>query len=273
MPELPEVETITRNLKADLEGRAIRAAEVLWDGTIATPQPATFIKNIVGQSISTVSRRAKYIVIPLSVDTLLIHLRMSGDLLLRAAGTPVHKHDRVILHLDNESYLAFSNMRKFGRMWLTPTPQDVLGKLGPEPLDDDFTAGDFYERLQQHKRQIKPLLLDQHFLAGMGNIYTDEALHLAGLHPFSKSDLIKRNQAEILWRSVRQVLLAGIERNGTSIDWIYRGGEFQHELSVYGRTDEPCKTCGAPIQRIVVGQRSTHFCPQCQPQKEVFGGN
>lgn len=272
MPELPEVETITRRLRDDLEGRAIIAAKVLWDGTIATPQPDTFIKNIVGQSISTVSRRAKYIVIPLSVDTLLIHLRMSGDLLLREANAPFHKHDRVILHLDNERYLAFSNMRKFGRMWLTPTPQDVLGKLGPEPLDENFTPEKFYERLQQHKRQIKPLLLDQHFLAGMGNIYTDEALHLAGLHPLTKSDLIKRKQAELLLRSVRHVLQEGIRRNGTSIDWIYRGGDFQSELNVYGRTDEPCKKCGAPIRRIVVGQRSTHFCPQCQQEEEVSYG-
>ena len=272
MPELPEVETIVRNLQADLEGRTITAAEVLWDGTIATPKPATFIKNIVGQSIYTVKRRAKYIVIPLSVDTLIIHLRMSGDLLIRDTDEAIHKHDRLILHFGDARYLAFSNMRKFGRVWLTPTPNDVLDKLGPEPLDDAFTAAMLYEKLQQHKRQIKPLLLDQHFIAGMGNIYTDEALHLAGLHPLTKSDLIKWKQAEVLWRSIRHVLREGIRRNGTSIDWIYRGGDFQHYLNVYGRADEPCLNCGTPIRRITVGQRGTHFCPQCQILKEATDG-
>lgn len=272
MPELPEVETIIRNLQADLEGRTIRAAEVLWDGTLATPSPAAFIKKIVGQSISTVKRRAKYIVIPLSVDTLIIHLRMSGDLLIRGGRAPHHKHDRLIIHFDNARYLAFSNMRKFGRVWLTPTPNDVLGKLGPEPLEDAFTAALLHKKLQQHKRQIKPLLLDQRFLAGMGNIYTDEALYLAGLHPLTKSDLIKRKQAEGLWQSIRQVLREGIRRNGTSIDWIYRGGDFQHDLNVYGRADEPCLHCGTPIMRITVGQRGTHFCPQCQKRKEPADG-
>ena len=269
MPELPEVETIVRRLRADLIGRKIETADLLWERTLATPKPAHFKKNIVGQSIDSVNRRAKYIVLTLSVDTLLIHLRMSGDVLLRKEDEPIHKHDRMILHFDNGHYLAFSNMRKFGRVWFTPTPEDILGKLGPEPLDDNFTAEMLFERLKQHKRQIKPLLLDQTFIAGMGNIYTDEALYLAGLHPLAKSDLIKRKQAQILWRSVRLVLEEGIRRNGTSIDWIYSGGDFQNYLQVYGRKDEPCFKCGTPIQKIIVGQRGTHFCPQCQTLKGV----
>ena len=188
MPELPEVETIVRRLRVNLIGRKIKSADLLWERTLETPKPALFKKNIVGQSITSVSRRAKYIVISLSVDTLIIHLRMSGDILIRDEGEAIHKHDRLILHLSDGFYLAFSNMRKFGRIWLTPNPDDILGKLGPEPLEDDFTAEMFYERLARHKRQIKPLLLDQKFLAGMGNIYTDEALHLADLHPLTKSD-------------------------------------------------------------------------------------
>ncbi len=264
MPELPEVETIIRRLRVDLIGRKIKSADLLWERTLETPKPALFKKNIVGQSITSVNRRAKYIVISLSVDTLIIHLRMSGDILIRNEGEAIHKHDRLILHLSDGCYLAFSNMRKFGRVWLTPNPEDILGKLGPEPLDDDFTAEIFYERLTRHKRQIKPLLLDQKFLAGMGNIYTDEALHLADLHPLTKSDLIKRKQAKILWRSLRKVLEEGIQRNGASIDWIYRGGDFQNYLRVYGRRDEPCLNCGTPIQKMMVGQRGTHFCPQCQ---------
>ena len=264
MPELPEVETIVNRLRADLTGRKILRADLLWEGTLATPEPDHLRKNIVGQYISTVKRRGKYIVLPLSVDTLLIHLRMSGDILLRGEDEPIHKHDRLILYVDNEHYLAFSNMRKFGRVWFTPTPEDILGKLGPEPLGDDFTAELLYEKLQRHKRQIKPLLLDQRFLAGMGNIYTDEALHLADLHPLAKSDLIKGKQVESLWQSIRQVLQKGIARNGTSIDWIYRGGDFQNYLQVYGRKDMPCFKCGTAIRKIKVGQRGTHFCPQCQ---------
>ena len=266
MPELPEVGTIVNRLRADLIGRKIEAADLLWERTLASPKPAHFKKNVIGQSISAVKRRGKYIVLPLSLDTLLIHLRMSGDILIRRESEPIHKHDRLVLHFDNEHYLAFSNMRKFGRVWLTPTPEDVLGKLGPEPLDDAFRAEMLYEKLQGHKRQIKPLLLDQHFIAGMGNIYTDEALHLADLHPLTKSDLIKEKQAQILWKSIRKVLREGIARNGTSIDWIYRGGDFQNYLQVYGRKNKPCFKCGSPIKKTTVGQRGTHFCPQCQKE-------
>lgn len=264
MPELPEVETIVRRLRPDLIGRSITAADLRWERTLATPEPARFNANILGQSIESVSRRAKYIIIHLSVDSLLVHLRMSGDLIIRDADAPAEKHDRLLLTLSDGKLLVFNDMRKFGRVWLTPSPQDVLGKLGPEPLDENFSADDLYERLKMHQRQLKPLLLDQSFLAGLGNIYTDEALHLAELHPLTKSDLMKRKQAEILWRSIRSVLEEGIQRNGTSIDWIYRGGEHQHYLQAYGRTDEPCLRCGIPIQKIKVGQRGTHFCPQCQ---------
>jgi len=264
MPELPEVETIVRRMRPEIVGRTITAADLRWAWTLATPEPALFNKNIIGQLVESVNRRAKYIVIQLSVDALIIHLRMSGDILFRDRDAPIEKHDRLLLQLDGEKTLAFNDMRKFGRVWLTPTPNDVLGKLGPEPLDDAFTANDLFECITKHKRQLKPLLLDQSIIAGLGNIYTDEALHLSGLHPLTKSDMIKRKQAEILWRSIREVLNEGIRRNGTSIDWIYRGGQNQHYLHVYGRKDEPCLKCGTPIQKIVVGQRGTHFCPQCQ---------
>lgn len=264
MPELPEVETIVRRMRPEIVGCKISDATLLWERTLATPKPVLFNKNIIGQLVESINRRAKYIVIQLSVDTLLIHLRMSGDIFFRQISAEAHKHDRLLLTLDDEKVLAFNDMRKFGRVWLTPSPQDVLGKLGPEPLSDNFSADMLFERITSHKRQIKPLLLDQRVIAGLGNIYTDEALHLAGLHPLTKSDTIKRDQAEILWRSIRRVLNEGIERNGTSIDWIYRGGQYQNYLHVYGRTDEPCLNCGTPIQKIVVGQRGTHFCPQCQ---------
>ncbi len=266
MPELPEVETIIRGLRPDLVGKRVQSVDLRWARTLATPSPVEFKKRLRGQRIEAVTRRAKYIHLHLSKGHLLIHLRMSGDLLLKERTQAPEKHDRLILTLSNGSSLAFNDARKFGRVWLTDNPDEVLARLGPEPLDAAFTSQVFYERLQAHRRQLKPLLLDQSFLAGLGNIYTDEALHMAGLHPRTKSDLISREQVEDLWRAVRNVLQEGIRRNGASIDWVYRGGEFQNHFRVYDRGGEPCPACGTAIQRILVGQRGTHICPTCQPK-------
>jgi formamidopyrimidine-DNA glycosylase len=143
-------------------------------------------------------------------------------------------------------------------------PEEVTSGLGAEPLSEDFTAQVLYESLQTRRRQLKPLLLDQSFLAGLGNIYTDEALHKARLHPLATSDSVNREQAGALWEAIREVLEEGIRRNGTSIDWVYRGGEFQNYLRVYNRAGQPCPVCGTEIVRLVVGQRGTHMCPDCQ---------
>jgi formamidopyrimidine-DNA glycosylase len=158
--------------------------------------------------------------------------------------------------------LVFNDTRKFGRVWLTAKPEEVLGKLGPEPLSRAFTPEWLHTALHTKHRQLKPLLLDQTFLAGLGNIYTDEALHLARLHPLAASDTLTTQQAEALHEAVRNVLKEGIRRNGASFDWVYRGGEFRFQ--VYDRAGKPCPVCGAPIERIIVGQRSTHYCPACQ---------
>jgi formamidopyrimidine-DNA glycosylase len=174
-------------------------------------------------------------------------------------------HHRLILTLEGGQRLAFNDPRKFGRVWLMVDPGSVLGGLGPEPLSDVFTPGELYHRLQTSRRQIKPLLLDQSVLAGLGNIYTDEALHLAKLHPLTPANAITPLQAEGLWCSIRTVLEEGIRRHGASIDWVYRGGDFQNYFRVYHRVGEPCPECGAPIQRMIVGQRGAHFCPTCQP--------
>jgi formamidopyrimidine-DNA glycosylase len=136
--------------------------------------------------------------------------------------------------------------------------------LGPEPLSQAFTPDWLFSALHLRRRQLKPLLLDQAFLAGMGNIYTDEVLHLAKLHPLSLSDSVTKRQAKTLWLAIREVLEQGIRRNGASIDWVYRGGDFQNHFRVYGRTGQPCPVCGTPVERITVGQRGTHFCPRCQ---------
>jgi formamidopyrimidine-DNA glycosylase len=271
MPELPEVETIARNLRQGTEsspsvvGREITGARLFWERTLAAPLPAQFEQVLVGQTIENTSRRGKFLLLQLTEDTLIFHLRMSGDMLVRPAGVPSAPHDRLVLFLSGDLVLAFNDTRKFGRVWLVNDPASLFGKLGPEPLDLFLDADMLYQRLQACKRQIKPLLLDQSFLAGIGNIYSDEALYRAKIHPRRLSNTLSRTQVEQLLQSIREVLQEGIRMNGASIDWVYRGGGFQDTFRVYGRKNMPCHSCGTPVERILVGQRSSHFCPVCQP--------
>ena len=277
MPELPEVETITRALQAGgrlapdrgesppVAGRTILQARLLWERTLAEPSVAEFYRRVKGQRIEKVDRRGKFLRLRLSQDWLLIHLRMSGDLVVGAKDRPAGRHDRLIFTLDDGLQLAFSDARKFGRVWLLADPDTVLGSLGPEPLDPGFTSGAFHRRLAGRRRRLKPLLLEQTFLVGLGNIYVDEALHEAGLHPLTSADRLTRAQADRLLSAIRRVLQEGIRRNGASIDWVYRGGDYQHHFQVYRRTGEPCHRCGTPIERTLVAQRGTHYCPTCQP--------
>ena len=278
MPELPEVETIVRALRLGgrdglpVVGQALAGVQVLWGRSIAAPPLPEFQQRIVGQVVAGTYRRGKFVCLKLSPDTLLIHLRMSGDLrvesgLDESGGVrPLQPHDRVVFEFAGGLRMAFNDARKFGRIWLAADPQQVTGKLGPEPLAPAFAWEDLYRLLHASGRRLKPLLLDQGFLAGLGNIYTDEALFAAGLHPSLAANTLSEEQAERLWTAIRAVLQEGIERNGASIDWVYRGGNFQNHFRVYRRTGKPCTVCGSPIQRQVVGQRSTHFCPVCQPQ-------
>ena len=264
MPELPEVETFARSLRPELTGREIISAQLFWPRTLSLPSADEFLVRLPGQRIQAVKRRAKYLWLELSSDQLFIHLRMSGDLWMRPTPHAPEKHDRLHLRLSDGRTLVFNDIRKFGHVWLTADPQEVIGHLGPEPLEPEFTPPLLYSRLIERHRQMKPLLLDQTFLAGLGNIYTDEALHLSGVHPLRVSDTITITEAERLHQAIQQVLLAGIEHNGASIDWVYRGGNFQNYFHVYDREGQPCPLCGTPVQRIVVGQRGTHFCPTCQ---------
>ena len=264
MPELPEVETIARKLKPDLVGKKILSADLRWPRTLAYPSLKKFKSQIQDQKIREVGRRAKFLIIQLSDFNLLIHLRMSGDLSIRRSTIRPELHDRLIIKLSGGTSLVFNDTRKFGRVWLTANLEDVLGKLGPEPLGDEFTVQWLHSALHSKHRQLKPLLLDQSFLAGLGNIYTDEALHIARLHPLTTSDSVTHQQAEALHEAIHTVLKEGIRRNGASFDWVYRGGEFQNYFRVYDRKDQKCPVCGSKIERILVGQRSTHFCPVCQ---------
>jgi formamidopyrimidine-DNA glycosylase len=273
MPELPEVETIRNNLRLGtahnpaIIGMIIGGGQLLWGGCLVKPTEEEFLHHLVGQNIQEVGRRGKYLVFSLSREVMLIHLGMSGDLLVEPSFCALAPHYRLVLDFESGQRLAFNDPRKFGRVWLLEDPTEVLDSLGPEPLDLEMNAQILFERLHRHRRQLKPLLMDQGFLAGMGNIYTDEALHLAHLHPLRLSHLLSFQEVERLWESIRQILQEGIKRNGSSIDWVYRGGDFQNYLRVYQRTGKPCPECGAPIKRFMLGQRGTHFCPICQPLK------
>lgn len=272
MPELPEVETIANGLRQgglgypSILNLGIESAQVFWNRTLAIPSAEEFCNRVMGQKIMAISRRGKYLIMTLKPDFLLFHLRMSGDLVVEPLDAPIPPHHRMLLALEGGFRLAFNDMRKFGRAWLVPEPDLVLTNLGPEPFDPSLTPSTFYDRLVRFRRQIKPLLLDQSFLAGMGNIYTDEALFRAGLHPLASSQDISLLQAEILLTSIRSVLWEGIQQHGASIDWVYRGGGFQNQFKVYQRTGQPCQVCSTPIQRMVVGQRGTHYCPNCQSE-------
>lgn len=281
MPELPEVETIARSLNNPVDrafnpanslqmrpgviGRTIRTCVVQWERTIAEPDVETFSLRLPGQRIHEVVRCGKFIQINLTNRFLICHLRMSGDIRVEPdEPETIQKHDQVLLQFEDGSRFVFNDPRKFGRLWLVDDPQRVLAALGPDPFSDELTPAYFLKMLRSRKRTIKTLLMDQSFLAGLGNIYTDEALHLARIHPLQRSDALDLEWAGRLLDSIREVLMEGIRRNGASIDWVYRGGQFQNYFKVYQRTGKPCFTCGSPIVRIVNAQRGTHFCPNCQ---------
>ncbi len=276
MPELPEVETIRQRLlkgfcdNPSLIDQSIRQVSLLWSGSLATPAPLTFTNFLPGQKVVSVERRAKFIYLVLSDAFLVFHLRMSGDLYLlptRADGKEPARnkiHDRLWIDFESGWRLVFNDVRKFGRIWLLNDLNDLFSNLGPEPLDASLTNKKFQAMLQQKSRLLKPLLLDQSFIAGIGNIYSDEALFMAGLHPLRKSDSLTKNEAKRLLEAIRTVLSKGIDQKGASIDWVYRGGDFQNHFQVYQQTGNPCPKCGRPIEKIRVGQRGTHLCPRCQ---------
>jgi formamidopyrimidine-DNA glycosylase len=271
MPELPEVETVARGLDERLSGRTITGINVRWERSVGAPDPRTFDKHLVGQTITGVRRRGKWIVMDLrNGDELLIHLRMTGQLLVEPAGAPDGDYTRVLLHLDDDHRLRFSDMRKFGRLILTHDANEVLGDLGPEPLAEDFTVERFRQMLATRRARIKSLLLNQRFLAGLGNIYVNEALWQARIHPLRPANTLSAEEAGRLYGAICSVLRAAIEAGGTTLDngnfkqANGEAGEFVRQLEIYGREGEPCACCEAPIERITVGQRGTYFCPCCQ---------
>ena len=281
MPELPEVETVVNDLLASgIVGRTITGARVFWPRSVAMPSAEAFCQALPGRAIERVWRRAKYLIMDLSGgDHLLAHLRMSGRIHLVAPDEPRAKHEHIVIDLDDGRQIRLHDTRKFGRMYLVREFDAVLGHLGPEPLSGDFTAAILLARLHEHDRQLKPLLLDQAFLAGLGNIYTDEALWEARIHPCRRSSSISEEEARRLHRAIRNVLQRGIENAGTSLgngkanfySVKKRQGRNMQALNVFRRTDLPCPRCATRIERIIVGQRSTHLCPACQPFPPIYG--
>ena len=274
MPELPEVQTLVNDLNAaGLAGVSFTGVRVSWPRSIATPGVRDFKRRIRFKTIGTIRRRGKFIVIDLTPEGhLLIHLRMSGRLHLVPHGTEPSHHEHIVFALDNMLELRFHDTRKFGRVFLVSDLALVLGQLGPEPLDPSFSTKKLKEMLTSRKRLLKPLLLDQTVIAGLGNIYVDEALWEAGLHPCRRSHTLSDTEIKTLRHAIPRVLKRGLKNLGTSLGTgkanfysiARHRGRNQDQLKVFRRTGTPCPRCRQPIGRIVVGQRSTHICPHCQ---------
>ncbi|MBU4446716.1 DNA-formamidopyrimidine glycosylase [bacterium] len=274
MPELPEVQTIVNDLNyADLPGKIITMTNIYWDKLIGLISPEIFDKRISGSRIIRIWRRGKYIIFYFHNNQyLIIHFRMTGRLYLTRGEDHQSKHEHLIFHLNDGRMLHYHDTRKFGRMYLVNNPDLILGKLGPEPLDNAFTIEIFKKRIQSKTRQLKPLLLDQTFIAGLGNIYVDEALWEAKLHPRQIASKLSGKKLETLYYAIRFVLQKGIDNLGTTLGKgksnFYsagqRPGRNAEQLNVFHRTDQPCPRCNTTIKKIIVGQRSTHICPKCQ---------
>jgi formamidopyrimidine-DNA glycosylase len=273
MPELPEVEYVARQLRATLVGRRIVAVETRWERSIEGLTPEQFAALVSGRVVTQVGRRAKYLLLTLDDGALLtVHRRMSGNLLLWAASEPEPLYLRVAFTLDDGHRLAYTDPRKFGRIALVAPGAQMpaaLAALGPEPLEDAFTPAALQAQLAGRRGAIKAALLDQRVVAGLGNIYADEALYRAQIHPLRSAASLTPEEVARLHAGIQGALETGIAHGGTTFgrhrDIYDEAGVNLEHVEVYRRTGQPCLRCGTPIARIVVAQRGTHFCPHCQP--------
>lgn len=310
MPELPEVETVRRGLSQLVVGKTIKRVVVRWPRIIETPEVAVFCQDLVGQRIEAVGRRGKYLIFQLTDYDLVSHLRMEGKYEYFApeaalpevtaqvkasfSGTlkpeelaehfaqdqlgafPVTKHTHVLFSFTDGSQLQYRDVRKFGRMALLPKGASAeykgILRLGPEPLPEEFTLAGFKAGLLKSHKAIKPLLLDQRLVTGLGNIYVDEALWQAKIHPEQPSDTLTDGEIATLRLAILDVLQRAITAGGTTIrtylNALGEAGKFQLSLNVYSQTGKPCPRCGTPIEKIKVAQRGTHFCPTCQKLRQ-----
>jgi formamidopyrimidine-DNA glycosylase len=275
MPELPEVETVVKGLRPLIADKIVTAVEIREENMIAYPEDniEAFRDSLIGSKIEAVNRRGKYIIIELSTDkNMVIHLRMTGKLLVKEVKEFRDKHTHVIFSLNDGQEIRFNNIRKFGRVYLIdknhPEQAGGLADLGPEPLSDELTVGDFKKLFENRRALMKSLLLNQHFIAGIGNIYADEILFRSEVRPDRTADTLTEAEKEAIYHNMREILKKGIIYGGTSFsDYVNAFGEkgsFQEELRVHQRQGEECYECGTIIEKIKISGRSTYFCPQCQ---------
>ncbi|MFO8102416.1 MAG: bifunctional DNA-formamidopyrimidine glycosylase/DNA-(apurinic or apyrimidinic site) lyase [Dehalococcoidia bacterium] len=271
MPELPEVETIRKALIPLITGTRVKSVELLWPKAVRQPSPEEFCQQIAGQRIEGIRRRGKYFLFDLSGGEILgLHLKMTGVLLLEPASKEVPKHTVAIFRLDGDSDLHFVDQRKFGSIWLAGDEKEIIGKLGPEPLDKAFTQAYLSKLTRRHSIPIKALLHDQNAIAGIGNMYADEALFAAKIHPLKKASSLSGREIKKLHTAIIEVLERGIRHNGASTR-NYRlpdgsEGLAHTQFRVAHRGGKPCPVCGTAISRISIRGRGSYFCPKCQPK-------
>lgn len=270
MPELPEVETIRRDLLPRVVGRTFAGVRLSAgaERIVQWPSPAEFCRALPGRRIDEVSRRGKYLLFQLADGScLIVHLRMTGAVLHRAKGAPEDRYLQICFSLDDSSELRYTDLRKLGSMWLVEECEPIVGKLGPDALEG-LTSRAMRSVLDGRSAAIKAVLMDQRALAGLGNIYSEEALFVAGIHPRRPARSLTGGEVKRLHRAIGEVLLEAMGHRGSSfrdyVDAEGREGEHQWHVKVYRRTGESCYNCGTPIERIKVSGRSTHFCPRCQ---------
>lgn len=274
MPELPEVENVRYALSQMVTGQKITAVHVRWPNLINQISATDFERKLAGQTIHQIRRRGKYLLFDLSDYLLISHLRMEGKYLLKPLDESIDKYTHIIFELNSKQKLLYRDVRKFGRFDLLNKDQEAIyfnkKKLGPEPKVPDFDLKTFEKGLSRHQKAIKSVLLDQYLVAGIGNIYADEILFRAKIHPEFSAKALSHSSIKSLHDKIIQVMNEAVEAGGTTIR-TYRNafgkeGQFQNQLLVYGREGEPCLRCHTAIEKIKVGGRGTHYCPHCQPK-------
>jgi formamidopyrimidine-DNA glycosylase len=270
MPELPEVETVKNQIAPYIIGRTITKVTLLWDRMVKGQDPQDFVKRIAGQKITDVTRHGKYLIVHLgSGHKMIIHLKMTGSLILgNNNDTEPPLYSRAVIHLDDGQNIYFRDPRKFGILNLVKDTLEIDAKLGPEPLEAAFTLPIFTEGLLKRSAPVKSVILDQKFIAGVGNMYADEALFLAKIDPRRPANKLKKAEIKRLYAAIQDVLIAGIKYGGASVVTYYHpdgsvGTAHQHFNVAHNLTKE-CPVCGGPVKRIVVGGRGTYYCPKCQ---------
>lgn len=275
MPELPEVESVKRGLNKTIVGCTIKFVEVFWDRIISKPKNVTkFKQRLTNQTFEKVERRGKFLLFYLNEEVIISHLRMEGKYFLFEKNEPKTKHTHVIFHLDNGEDLRYLDVRKFGRMSLVKRGEEFndpsLIKLGPEPKEEFFTYESIHPFLLNKTKAIKSILLDQQLVVGIGNIYADEILFRAKIHPETPAGSLTENQEKSLHQNIIKVMRSAVKAGGTTIrtyaNAFGKEGNYQNKLLVYGKDGTPCQRCGTIIKKIKVNGRGTHYCPRCQKE-------